>query len=55
MLNKVKLTKCIKCEKKTKLIIKLGGLICANCRIILFYPDDKEYLERIKLNKKEHT
>lgn len=43
---------CTKCSYKTnvdKLEIKMGGLICPKCRVILFYPGlDKEYSAELK-------
>jgi hypothetical protein len=33
---------CTKCEKPQSLIIKMGGLICSKCRVILYFPYDKD-------------
>jgi hypothetical protein len=30
--------KCDKCGNTTELELKMGGLICADCRVILFFP-----------------
>lgn len=43
MKNKCSHTKDIK-----KLIVKMGGLLCPKCRLILFYPGTKEFNSRIQ-------
>lgn len=45
--------KCNRCDKTTNLIFKLGGLICRNCRTILFWPDSDEYIKILKNKLKE--
>jgi hypothetical protein len=40
-----------KCELETtieNLILKMGGLICQDCRVIVFWPESKEYSEEFK-------
>ena len=34
---------CPKCKHIGMYIIKLGGLICEKCRVILFTPETEEY------------
>lgn len=34
---------CDKCDHLGEPIVKMGGLICARCRVILKFPNDPEY------------
>lgn len=43
--------KCHQCNRTTKPILKMGGLICANCRVILKYPSDPEWREVFEAQK----
>ena len=45
--------KCKRCKHKGVPILKMGGLICEKCRIILFFPDSLEWKERFNLEKTE--
>lgn len=38
---------CPKCSKTVRVIIKLGGLICEECRTILFDPYTKEFEKEV--------
>lgn len=33
------------------MILKMGGLLCPNCRIILFYPNTIEFKTELKRRK----
>lgn len=42
---------CHRCNKEYKIkdtILKLGGLLCPNCSVILFSTYSKEYKKRLK-------
>lgn len=45
--------KCHKCNHEGEVIIKMGGLICRNCRVILVYPGEKEYTQAMEDSRKE--
>ena len=49
-------TKC-KCGKETDIkdmVMKMGGLLCPKCRVILFQPYvDEEYFEEYRRRQKE--
>ncbi len=51
------MTKCTKCETVTDIKdmdIKMGGLLCPNCRRILFQPYvDKEYFEEYRRRQRQ--
>lgn len=34
---------CDRCKAEHQVVIKMGGLICECCRIILKYPHEDEY------------
>lgn len=34
---------CDRCKETHPVVIKMGGLICSSCRIILKYPHEDEY------------
>lgn len=47
---------CERCNKDFKLqdlTMKMGGLLCPECRIILFYPGTREYSYEIKRRREE--
>jgi ribosomal protein L37AE/L43A len=46
-LNKTKYY-CSKCDINMVPILKMGGLICSKCRIIIFYPYSVEYQKEFK-------
>jgi hypothetical protein len=52
----MKLHKCEKCNiehKISDLILKMGGLICPQCRVILVFPHEKEFSEERKRRNKD--
>lgn len=48
--------KCEKCGSETTLIMKMGGLICVDCRVICFFPygEDGVYEKEFKKMKKSY-
>lgn len=38
---------CQECKHKGKPVIKMGGLVCSKCRVIIKYPTDPEYKEAL--------
>lgn len=47
--------KCKSCGHKGKPILKLGGLICSECRIILKTPDTKEWQAAFRKGQKRDS
>lgn len=46
--------KCTQCDHLGPPILKMGGLICEECRVILYYPGTPEYkLVRQELKERE--
>lgn len=44
---------CERCDKKVRTIVKMGGLLCARCRVILKDTVSPEYKEALaELRKK---
>lgn len=47
-------SKCAVTSEMKDLTIKMGGLLCPKCRVILFQPYvDEEYFEEFRRRKKE--
>lgn len=39
---------CHRCKKDVRPIIKFGGILCGECRIIIYYPGTEGYLEAVE-------
>ena len=45
--------KCHACDIINEPIIKMGGLICTKCRVIIAYPGDEDFKRRLAYERRK--
>jgi ribosomal protein L37AE/L43A len=45
---------CPKCEKKVRILFKMGGLICSRCRTIVEEAYSVKWLEFLEASRKQN-